>query len=56
MERVTGIGGVFFRSSAPEQLAVWYQQHLGVPSGLEGGHDLAARSRSHGLGAVPAGH
>ena len=36
MERVTGIGGVFFRSSEPEQLAAWYEQHLGVTSGFEG--------------------
>jgi len=30
MERVTGIGGVFFRAQDPEQLAGWYAQHLGV--------------------------
>jgi glyoxylase I family protein len=36
MERVTGIGGVFFRSSDPERLAAWYEQHLGVTSGLQG--------------------
>lgn len=30
MERVTGIGGVFFRAQDPEHLAVWYEQHLGV--------------------------
>ena len=36
MERVTGIGGVFFRSSDPEGLAAWYEQHLGVTSGLQG--------------------
>ncbi len=36
MERVTGIGGVFFRSSDPEGLADWYEQHLGVTSGLQG--------------------
>lgn len=32
MERVTGIGGVFFRSSDPERLAAWYERHLGVTS------------------------
>lgn len=36
MERVTGIGGVFFRSGDPERLAAWYEQHLGVTSGLQG--------------------
>ena len=30
MERVTGIGGLFFRGLDPEQLATWYAQHLGV--------------------------
>lgn len=30
MERVTGIGGVFFRSGDPEGLTRWYAEHLGV--------------------------
>jgi len=30
MERVTGIGGVFFRASDPAALALWYQSALGV--------------------------
>ena len=30
MERVTGIGGFFFRADDPEELAAWYAQHLGV--------------------------
>lgn len=30
MERVTGIGGIFFRSTNPEQLSRWYAEHLGV--------------------------
>ncbi|BFM05621.1 VOC family protein [Halioxenophilus aromaticivorans] len=30
MEKVTGIGGVFFRAQNPQQLAQWYQQHLGI--------------------------
>lgn len=29
-ERVLGIGGLFFRSREPKQLAQWYQQNLGV--------------------------
>ena len=29
-ERVTGIGGVFFRARDPKALAEWYQAHLGV--------------------------
>lgn len=30
MQKVQGIGGVFFRSKNPESLADWYRQHLGI--------------------------
>ena len=30
MEKVNGIGGVFFRARDPEALAEWYSVHLGV--------------------------
>ena len=30
MQKVLGIGGVFFRADAPAELRAWYQQHLGV--------------------------
>ena len=30
MERVTGIGGVFFRARDPDKLSRWYAEHLGV--------------------------
>ncbi|MCC5811876.1 MAG: VOC family protein [Ectothiorhodospiraceae bacterium] len=30
MERVTGIGGIFFRARDPGELAAWYERHLGV--------------------------
>lgn len=30
MEKVTGIGGVFFRAKDPQALMVWYETHLGV--------------------------
>ena len=30
MERVLGIGGLFFRAHDPKGLALWYQQHLGI--------------------------
>lgn len=30
MERVQGIGGLFFRSRDPAALAAWYETHLGV--------------------------
>jgi predicted enzyme related to lactoylglutathione lyase len=31
MTRVTGIGGIFFKSDDSASLARWYQEHLGVP-------------------------
>ena len=30
MEKVTGIGGLFFRANDPAALGRWYQEHLGV--------------------------
>jgi len=30
MEKVTGIGGFFFRSRDPKSLSEWYRDHLGV--------------------------
>ena len=30
MEKVTGIGGVFFRAEDPSALQGWYEEHLGV--------------------------
>lgn len=37
MKRVTGIGGIFFKSRNPEKTKAWYEQHLGlVPDGDAG--------------------
>lgn len=30
MKRVTGLGGVFFRTKDPEKLKQWYSDHLGI--------------------------
>ena len=30
MKRVTGIGGVFFKSNDPKALGAWYKTHLGI--------------------------
>lgn len=30
MQRVTGIGGIFFKAKDPKALAAWYQRHLGL--------------------------
>lgn len=35
--RVTGIGGVFFKSPNPKQLKEWYSNHLGIDSDQYGG-------------------
>ena len=43
MERVVGIGGVFFRAKDAEALRAWYAEHLGIDvqdrgaAGLDGG-------------------
>ncbi len=36
MQRVTGIGGVFFKSDNPEGLYEWYAKHLGIQKSAEG--------------------
>jgi predicted enzyme related to lactoylglutathione lyase len=50
VERVTGIGGVFFRSQDPMALAAWYRDHIGVPVGDE---DLAIFPESRDTHWVP---
>ena len=37
MKRVTGIGGIFIKSSDPARLRDWYQRHLGIPVEAWGG-------------------
>ncbi|MDX1636887.1 MAG: VOC family protein [Balneolaceae bacterium] len=37
MKRVTGIGGVFFKSRDSRQTREWYRKHLGIQSGEYGG-------------------
>ena len=37
MKRVTGIGGVFFKTDNPEETKEWYKRHLGIKSGQYGG-------------------
>jgi len=36
MRRVTGLGGVFFKSDNPEKLYAWYEKHLGMQRVLDG--------------------
>ncbi len=30
MAKITGVGGVFFKTENPKELAEWYKQHLGL--------------------------
>ena len=32
MKRVTGIGGIFYKSKDPDRLREWYRKHLGIES------------------------
>jgi catechol 2,3-dioxygenase-like lactoylglutathione lyase family enzyme len=36
MKRVTGIGGIFFKSKDPTVLKDWYKKHLGIEAGPDG--------------------
>ena len=40
MARILGIGGIFFKSHSPKELAHWYQKHLGLTASEEGGSIL----------------
>ena len=31
MQKVRGIGGVFFKAKDPAALGAWYREHLGIP-------------------------
>jgi predicted enzyme related to lactoylglutathione lyase len=44
MERVTGVGGVFFRARDPDALVAWYETHLGVP--VQDGYVVFTESRN----------
>ena len=43
MERVTGIGGVFFKARDPKALTAWYAKHLGLAPGEGGAVILRAK-------------
>lgn len=46
MERVTGIGGIFFKSGDPKALAAFYRDHLGMEPSFE--HGVVFRWREEG--------
>jgi predicted enzyme related to lactoylglutathione lyase len=37
MKRVTGLGGIFFKSESPKDLMAWYKEHLGIQPDEYGG-------------------
>ena len=52
MQRVTGIGGIFFKANDPVALRAWYQTHLGLDVQAWGG---AALRWADGTGQPVAG-
>jgi predicted enzyme related to lactoylglutathione lyase len=54
MERVTGIGGVFFRARDPRALAAWYEEHLGVPRQGDETYAIFPESRNAVWSTFPA--
>lgn len=47
MERVTEIGGVFFKSKNPKVLAKWYDEHLGTKYGDQQSYGFKWRERNN---------
>lgn len=41
MARVTGVGGIFLRSTDPKRLSAWYTEHLGFVQSDYGGVNFA---------------
>lgn len=44
MKRVTGIGGIFFKSQDPKALGAWYKKHLGIGVEEWGGFGFSWKS------------
>jgi predicted enzyme related to lactoylglutathione lyase len=55
VERATGIGGVFVRSTQPDRLRAWYAEHLGIDLEDWGGKVFAAGGGQTLVWAVFAG-
>jgi predicted enzyme related to lactoylglutathione lyase len=36
MERVVGVGGIFFKAKDPAKLKAWYREYLGLPTDAHG--------------------
>lgn len=57
MARVTGIGGLFFRSKDNKALGAWYEKYFGIRVKMYGGRMQALRCslRSRRLLTISAG-
>lgn len=47
MERVQGIGGIFFKAKDPKALALWYSEHLGLELEGWGGSQFVWSQHDH---------
>ncbi len=47
MERITGIGGIFFKAENPEELQKWYQANLGIEPSPDGAVVLSWREHDN---------
>lgn len=47
MDRVTGIGGIFFKARDPRALSDWYKRHLGIAAAAEGPVTFGWRDKEH---------
>jgi predicted enzyme related to lactoylglutathione lyase len=54
-ERVTGIGGVFFKAKDPDALREWYRSHLGISFEPGDGHTFLWRDDQRSEAADVAG-
>lgn len=54
MQRVTGIGGIFFKARDPAALREWYERHLGIALTEWGGAVFAWRNEDNpdGVGST----
>lgn len=47
MDRVTGVGGIFFKSRDPRALSDWYKRHLGITPAADGNVAFEWRDKEH---------
>jgi catechol 2,3-dioxygenase-like lactoylglutathione lyase family enzyme len=47
MDRVTGVGGIFFKARDPHALSDWYKRHLGIAPAANGPVAFEWRDKEH---------